>query len=314
MRQFYKTYRWVLLSMTIGLLALVLIAWYTLGIINKNNVIAQIDENMTTAETYVENDEDSTELLLEEFEEDYSAKTRTVAMFLSQDDTDPTDEQTLEELRVAVDAERIGVSDTEGNIIASTDLSSEDDTVRDEFVSHVTDSVYTDVTLLLDEDTPLIIAASSLETGSGGLVQIVFSGETANTLLNDVDIANFADDIPLYTSGTTALLDADSFTYISCTEDSYVGETISYDTDEFSQNKGRFDAEDEDGNKVLVKYQYTSDYIMVVSIPYETIYYTRNMVMGWAGIGGLLLILIAVLSLRMGLLHQNKEEPQQTET
>ena len=64
-------------------------------------------------EAYLEKNQNATELLTEEFKEDYSAKTRTIAMLLSQDGSFITDDRTLEELRVTVNADMISISDHE---------------------------------------------------------------------------------------------------------------------------------------------------------------------------------------------------------
>ena len=150
--------------MAICIAVLACSAGYTVGVVGMNNVIAQIDVNIGSIEAYLEKNQNATELLTEEFKEDYSAKTRTIAMLLSQDSSFITDDRTLEELRVTVNADMISISDHEGNVIASTDPSGAGNSIREEFRSHLTDDVYTDVLFLLDSDTPTIVAASSLET------------------------------------------------------------------------------------------------------------------------------------------------------
>ncbi len=261
MKQFYNMYRWVLLSLIVAILLLVIVANYTVGIVSKNDVVAQIDVNLATAEDYLSKNEDAANLLFAEYEEDYIAKTRTVAMLLQQEETTEVDEQMLEELRVTVNADRISISDSEGNITASTDLSSEGDTIRTEFQSHLSETVYTDVLFLLESDTPMIVAASTLDNGNG-LVQITYPAETVVELLQEADLANFASDVPLYTEGMTALLDADTLCYISCTDTSLIGEAVAYDASLLSEKKGRFDVVDADGEKVMVKYALVCDYLM----------------------------------------------------
>lgn len=109
--------------MAICIAVLACSAGYTVGVVSMNNVIAQIDVNIGSIEAYLEKNQNATELLTEEFKEDYSAKTRTIAMLLSQDGSFITDDRTLEELRVTVNADMISISDHEGNVIASTDPS-----------------------------------------------------------------------------------------------------------------------------------------------------------------------------------------------
>lgn len=298
MKRINKIYGWVLLCMAAVIVVLTVFAGYTVGVVNKNSVIVQIDENIGSAESYLKINQDAAELLMEEFEDDYAAKTRTVAMLLSKETSYLSDDQTLEELRVAVNADHISVSDDEGNITASTDLSSEGTSICDEFQSNLTEEVYTEVLFLLESDTPTIVAASSLD-GGDGIVQITFPASNVISLLEEVDLSQMASDLPLYTSGITAVLDADTMTYISCTDTSKVGEQISYDTSLFEKNKGRFDVEDFDREEAMLCYQTIGDYLILAIVPYSDIYYTRNVVMGWIAIGGALLLISTGLSLRM---------------
>ena len=291
-------YRWVLVSLIIGVFVLASAAYYTVGVVSKNDVIAQIDENIAAAESYLDSNEDAANLLFEEYEEDYIAKTRTIALFLTQTETLEADEQMLEELRVTVNADRISVSDTEGNIIASTDPSGEGDMIREEFQSHLSDTVYTDVLFFLESDEPSIVAASALDNGNG-LVQITYPADTVVELLSDADLSNMASDVPLYSSGMTALLDAETLEYISCSDSALQGEVTAYDQTALTESKkGRFDAKDADGESVMIKFQSYGDYIILAAVPYQTIYHIRNVVVGWLVCGGVGLLLVAGLAVR----------------
>lgn len=151
-KRFFQSYRWVLLSMLVTILVLAAAAGYTIGVVSKNQAVSQIDVNIGSVEAYLQKNENQASQLTEELKEDYISKTRTTAMILSEDASFLTDDRTLEELRVTVNADRISVSDDRGNITASTDPSGEGSTVREEFLSHLSDNVYTDVLFLLDSD------------------------------------------------------------------------------------------------------------------------------------------------------------------
>ena len=178
----------MILCVAICIAVLACSAGYTVGVVSMNNVIAQIDVNIGSIEAYLEKNQNATELLTEEFKEDYSAKTRTIAMLLSQDGSFITDDRTLEELRVTVNADMISISDHEGNVIASTDPSGAGNSIREEFRSHLTDDVYTDVLFLLDSDTPTIVAASSPDGGNRSRFRripwyLCYRTQTGQTLL-----------------------------------------------------------------------------------------------------------------------------------
>lgn len=303
-KRFFKLYRWVLFCMMACIAVLAVAAGYTVGVVGQNTVIAQIDVNIGSVEAYLGKNQNATELLTEEFKEDYSAKTRTIAMLLEQDSSFITDDRTLEELRVTVNADMLSVADADGNVVASTDPSGAGSSVREEFRAHLQDDVYTDVLFLLDSDTPTIVAASSLD-GGHGMVQITFSADSAVSLLKDADWANIASDMPLYSSGTTAILEADTMKYISCTDSSLIGTTASYSAEDMKRNKGNFDHKNADGRMEMVHYLTSGDYVILATVPYSDIYHMRNVVVGWVIGGGIGLLFVTCLALRMQLMRQN---------
>lgn len=303
LKQFFKTYRLILISITITILVLAIAASYTVGVVSQNDVIARIDANISTMQSYLEKNEDAAELLTEGFKEEYAAKTRTIALLLAQDSSFVSDDRTLEELRVTINAERISVADESGSIIASTDPSGEGDTIREEFRSHLSENVYTDVLFLLELDEPIITAASSLENG---LVQITFPAESVVSLLQDADLANAAQDMPLYPYGITAVVNADTYEYISCTDTDKIGTTMEYDTAQFRKSKGKFDIRSSDGEAELLHYQTSGDYIVMAVVPYGDINHMRNVVAGWILVGGAVVLIVTCLALRMQFLKNQK--------
>ena len=243
-KQFFTTYRLIIISMIVTILALALTAGYTVGVVTQDKIMTQIDGNIQSMESYLEKNQNAAELITEEFKDEYAAKTRTIALLLARDSSFLTDDRTLEELRVTVNAERISVSDTSGNVTASTDLSREGRKIREEFRSHLSEKVYTDVLFLLESDEPVIVAASSLENG---MVQITFSAESVISLLQEADLANAANDMPLYSSGETAVIRAETFTYISCMDSSKIGKKLEYDTSLFRKNSGKIHVQNVSG-------------------------------------------------------------------
>lgn len=292
--------------MAVSIAALAIAAGYTVGVVSMNDVIAQIDMNIGSVEAYLEKNQNATVLLTEEFKEEYAAKTRTIAMLLAQDSTFITDDRTLEELRVTVNADIISVTDGDGNVAASTDPSGEGTSVREEFRPHLKEDVYTEVLFLLESDTPTIVAASSLD-GGHGLVQITFSADSMVSILQDADLANAAVDMPLYSSGTTAILEADTMKYISCTNSERIGTKAEYAASQMQKKKGKFDVENADGKTELLHYQSSGDYIILATVPYSDIYHMRNVVVGWIVCGGVFILAVTCLALRMQFLQQEKK-------
>ena len=306
-KRFFQSYRWVLLSMLVTILVLAAAAGYTIGVVSKNQAVSQIDVNIGSVEAYLQKNENQASQLTEELKEDYISKTRTTAMILSEDASFLTDDRTLEELRVTVNADRISVSDDRGNITASTDPSGEGSTVREEFLSHLSDNVYTDVLFLLDSDSPTIVAASTLGE-SGGLVQITFPAASTVNILQEADLANTASDMPLYASGETAIVQADTLEYISCTDPQKIGQKMAENLFQTRHKSGTLDVKTDDGAAAMLRYQTSGDYVIFATVPYSDIYHMRNVVVGWIAAGGVLMAVVSCLSLRMLLLREEKKE------
>ena len=307
MKQYFRLYRWVLLSLAVTIAILAAAAGYTVGIVSQNSVIAQIDMNIGSIEAYLEKNKDSSAMLTEEFKEEYAAKTRTIAMILDQDSSFITDDRTLEELRVTVNADRISVADTNGSVVASTDPSGEGTKIRSEFTPYLSEKVYTDVLFLLESDTPTIIAASTLD-GGHGMIQITFPADNVVSLLKEADLANLAVDRPLYSYGTTSILDADTLKYVSCTDTAQIGKTASFEKSSLKKKKGNFNITDADGNREMVHYQTSGDYVILATVPYHDINHMRNVVIGWIVCGGAGMLAVTALSLRMVFLRKEKSK------
>lgn len=307
MKRFFRMYCWVLCSFFLATVLLTVAAGYTMRVVCFNSAIAEIDRNISRAEGYLSENENSAALLMEEFEAEYTTKVRTTAMLIDEVGIGDGEQQQLEEIRVAVDATRLDVSDEDGNIIARTGSPDDGNALREEFQGHVQDAVYTDVIFELDEDTPIISAASTLTRGLG-LVQLIFQGNTAVTLLKEQGLSNFAADVPLYTDGVTSLLNRETLEYVSCSDDEKVGTTCSYSKDRFKNTYGRFQDENDDGQAVLVKYQCSGDYIILAEVTYHTIYHDRNLVVYWLSFGSFFLLCVTALALRMALLRQKRKE------
>ena len=159
-KQLLHTYRFVFLCMLIAVVGLCLVAGYSVRVLDQNQVIQQVDTNMEAAKVRLDRDAEASATMMEDLRNEYASKTRVVAML-------------LEELRVVIDADQISVSNETGILIASTDFSSTGKRAYRAFLSHTTDPVFTDVVFTMQNDKPMILAASALGSGKG-LIQVQF--------------------------------------------------------------------------------------------------------------------------------------------
>ena len=62
---------------------------------------------------------------------------------------------------------------------------------------------------------------------------------------------------------------------------------------------------DADGKTNMVHYQSSGDYIIMATVPYAEVYRVRNIVVGWVIGGGIGILAVTCLALRMELLRQD---------
>ena len=302
MKRLLKIYRFILICLLITIVLISAFSCYSVSIIDKNNTIRQIDINMKLATTYLDQNVESTNLILDELIEDCKAKTRTASLLLSDK---AVDEKALEEIRVAVNADIVSISDTKGNIIDSTDLSSAGNKVHDIFLEHISQSVFTEAVSTEINEVPVIISASTL-SNHNGLLQIVYSSDVISHISKELNFTSFAEDMQLYDYGITALIDKETGNYISHTDSSEIGKICPLNN-KFTKSKGRFDLEYNE-QKCMARYQVYEDYIIAVVVPYENIHVTCYIVFKWVIASGICFLIVLILSMRMGYIHMKRAE------
>ncbi len=306
-KQLLHTYRFIFVCMLTAVIILCLAAGYSVRVLDQNRVIRQVDVNMDAAKVRLDRDAEETASLLEDLQNEYASKTRVVAMLL-EEQTDLSENETiLEELRVVIDAEQISISNETGILVASTDFSSTGRRVQDPFLAHATDSVFTDVLFTMQNDKPAIIAASALGTGKG-LVQVQYPAESMLTQSQEMDVSAIVLDMPFYDAGISAIIDAETGTYVSHTQPERCGTDCEYDMDLFSSKKGKFDFMQQH-QRYFIRYQTHGDYILLFNVSYQKMNNSGRAVLNWVIAVGLILLLVAVLSMRMGYIYLQKKSP-----
>lgn len=306
-KQLLHTYHFIFICMLAAIIVLCFVAGYSVRVLDQNRVIQQVDVNMEAAKVRLDRDAEESASLMEDLRNEYASQTRVVAMLL-EEQTDLSENETiLEELRVVIGAEQISVSNETGILIASTDFSSTGKRVQSPFLSHATDPVFTDVLFTMQNDEPTIIAASALGTGKG-LVQVQYSAESMLAQSQEMEVSAIVVDMPFYDTGISAIIDAETGKYVSHTQPERCDTESEYNMDLFSAKKGKFDLMQQH-QRYFIRYQTHDDYILLFSIPYRQMNNARGTVLNWVIATGLILLLVAGLSMRMGYLYLQKKSP-----
>lgn len=306
-KQLLHTYWFIFICMLASVIVLCFVAGYSMRVLDQNRVIQQVDVNMDAAKVRLDRDAEESASLMENLRNEYASKTRVVAMLLENQIDLSENETILEELRVVIDAEQISISNETGILIASTDFSSTGKRLQSPFLSHATDSVFTDVLFTMQDDEPIIIAASALGTGKG-LVQVQYPAESMLAQSQEMDVSAIVMDMPFYDAGISAIIDAETGKYVSHTQPERCDTDSEYDKRLFSAKKGKFDLMQQH-QRHLVRYQTHRDYILLFSVPYQQMNNAKETVLNWLIAAGFILLLVAGLSMRMGYLYLQKKSP-----
>jgi hypothetical protein len=149
-----------------------------------------------------------------------------------------------------------------------------------------------------------LIRKNEIVTGTArldrtGIIQIKFLSE------NNFDISGTASDYPLLDKGCTAIIDCETYTYLSHTDNSLIDKTVQIPKEEFSGKKFTFYSFYK-GSKVMVRYKIYEGYIILGMIPITEIYSTRNAITVWVLIISIIMGIVACLSFRKHLIDNNE--------
>ncbi len=305
-----KAHRFVFFTMVIAYIALCLISVYAVSVLDRNDVVRSIDTNVNAITAYLEQGSETGERVQREFIEEYRTKTAVVSVMIPDPEALEENESVLEEIRVAVDAEEVSVFTGSGNIAATTASYGRSVSVDSEFTEHISEANYSGAVLHSDIAKPYVAAVSHL--AKGYILQIKYSAEDLVKLVENNSISSAAKNFPLYTDGYTAIIDSESFTYISHSSRSKIGTECSLDKELFKRNKSKFDTF-MSGESVMVRYHKYEDYIIAAFVPYNDIFKASYAVLGWMLGGGVAILTIAALGMRMSVIIAMRKYQKETE-
>lgn len=289
-------YRLIIISMLIVTIIISLLAYYCSGVIEFNSYKDIIDVRLQKIETRLNEDNDEKSLLTAEIFSDCEEKARMVAMLIAQNSDQLSYELSLEEFRVISNADEVVIGDSLGVIEYSTSTYQLGDTVNKEFISYINNNGYTQS--IIDSSGRIITGTTRLD--DVGIIQLTFSSDSMRKMLKSTDISRVTSEYPLFENGFTAIIDTLSYTYLSHTDTSLVGTPSQLPQDKFDldKNGGGFFCS-VSGKKSYIRYSiYDDEDILVGVIPTSEIYSLRNSITFWTLFLGIVLTIVAVLSIR----------------
>ncbi|MDE6021583.1 MAG: hypothetical protein K2H01_11385 [Ruminococcus sp.] len=300
-----RAYSFIFITMVVAYVLMCVLAVYAVSVLDRNDVVRQIDKNVNSITTYLEHGSNAEELIEKKFLDEYCTKTRVISVMISDAETLEENESTLEEIRVAVDAEEVSVFTNDGDVIATTATYGGYIDIDPVFREHMGQNNYNDAILNSEADVPYIAAAAQL-SDKKHMLQIKYDAKSLMMLMDNSSIDSVSRNFPLYSDGDTVLIDAKSFTYVSHTDKKKIGMTCSIDPESFHRNKSKFD-ENISGKTVMVRYHKYDNYIIAAIVPYSDIFGASYAVLGWMIGGGVVILTVTALAMRMAKIRMLRE-------
>lgn len=292
-----KAYRFIFITMVIAYIVICILSVYAVSVLDRNNVVRQIDKNVKSITAYLEHGYQTGETAKEEFLDEYRTKTRVISVMIHDAEELWDNESILEEIRVAVDAEEVSVFTHKGEVVATTASYGKKVSVETEFSEHIDEPNYNNAVLHDEGSTPYVASAAQL-ADEGYMLQITYNADSLIKLAEDSSISSVAKNFPLYSKGKTVIIDSESFVYVSHTDSRKIGEKCSVDPEKFHRNKSKFD-ETISGERVMVRYHKYENYIIAAYVPYDDIFGASYAVLGWMIGGGIIILTVTLLAMRM---------------
>ncbi len=299
-----RSYRFIFIVMVIAYIVICTLSVYAVSVLDRNDVVRQIDKNVNSITTYLEQGFKAGELAQKEFLDEYRTKTRVISVMIPDVEKLEENESILEEIRVAVDAEEVSVFTHDGDIVATTATYGKNVSIESVFQDHIGELNYNNAILNKDAESPYIAAAAQL-SDKGYMLQIMYDAESLISLMDDSSIRSIAKNFPLYSDGKTVIIDTESFTYVSHTDKNKIGASCSIDPEKFHRNKSKFD-EILSGENVMVRYHKYENYIIAAFVSYDDIFNASYAVLCWMIGGGVVILTVTALAMRMAVIRAVK--------
>lgn len=302
-------YRVTLIPAIVCMVIISSFAVYAVGVIDRSAARALIGDRLEIVCDTIDSKAETSRNLTEEIYNSYRSRARVVSMMLSKNKSIILDESSLEELRVAIGADSISISDESGKIKYSSDIASDEESVLEEFMPAIDNKVFSEAVVSESAGKNVVITGSS-RLDEAGVIQIRFSVEEYQQL-NMSKLSTAVTSIPILRGGHLAVIDEETYTFISHTDSYLDGSAVQFPREEFSEESGWFSSV-YDGKKVMVKYQKHDDMIVAGIVPYSEIYKRRNTVTKWVIFSMSALSGVTLLSMRNYVIRKTPKLTQQT--
>lgn len=294
-------YIFMILCMLISSFICTFLSYYSTGVVERSQARRIIDDRLDMMSEKIEEGYNQAAVIKNQVCENYEYRAKMIALMISQSTSSISDENSLEEMRIAINADEINITDSSGMIEYSTSYH-QGSYAEQIFIDNMSDRNFTKAIITEDEGSEKIIIGTA-RVDKTGIIQITFTTDNIEQLVSYFDISKVTSEYPLLNSGCMAVIDRKSYTYLSHTDSALTDTAVQIPAEKFNGEKYNFYSY-YNGNKVFIRYRIYDDKIIFGMLPADEIYSSRNMVTAWVAVISLILSGISCLVLRKHIIDE----------
>lgn len=294
-------YMFVSLCIAITGFLMSLLAYYSVGIIEKDYIRKLISDRVELVGSALNRVSDGREMLVDELSYTNEVAARAISLMLLQNPHLAETELGLEELLTLTGLEEISITNADGQIIYTT-ISSAKKLASEDFLRAINDNGYTSSIITGEgDDTRLVSASARLD--APGVVQVTAAPADLLDIFSLADIEHVTSDYPLLNTGFTAIIDKNTKVYLSHTTSARTGTVSTIIMENINSDDGDIFVRI-DGKSHYVCYKVQDDYVIIGAIPRNEMFSSRNTALGWTIAAAILICSVANLALRTVMLKR----------
>ncbi len=294
-------YIFMILCMLISSFICTFLSYYSTGVVERSQARRIIDDRLDMMSEKIEEGYNQAAVIKNQVCENYEYRAKMIALMISQSTSSISDENSLEEMRIAINADEINITDSSGMIEYSTSYH-QGSYAEQIFIDNMSDRNFTKAIITEDEGSEKIIIGTA-RVDKTGIIQITFTTDNIEQLVSYFDISKVTSEYPLLNSGCMAVIDRKSYTYLSHTDSALTDTAVQIPAEKFNGEKYNFYSY-YNGNKVFIRYRIYDDKIIFGMLPADEIYSSRNMVTAWVAVISIILSGISCLVLRKHIIDE----------
>lgn len=298
-------YIFMILCMLISSFVCTFLSYYSTGVVERSEAKRIIDDRLDMMSEKIDEGYNEAVLIRNQVCENYEYRAKMIALMISQSTSSISDENFLEEMRIAINADEINITDLSGMIEYSTSYH-QGDYAEQIFIDNMSDRNFTKA-VITDEDNSEKIIIGTARVDKTGIIQITFTTDNIEQLVSYFDISKVTSEYPLLNSGCMAVIDRQSYTYLSHTDSALTNTAVQIPSEKFNGEKFNFYSY-YNGNKVFIRYRIYNDKIIFGMLPADEIYSSRNIVTAWVAVISTILSGISCLVLRKHIIDENSSD------